>query len=293
MSLNIEILSFQQKSNWNPCMRGFDLEFTYLEMLILSCENSLQVLDISYCKKMTPQVIQLIVSRCLYLTAVDFSGENHSSIICKNVTQNIEKVSLSSTDALNDDIKTLVSRCNKIKKLYISHTDVEIDVVTDEILLHLSSTLEKLCLPTYSPRSKFETSSLFKLGSMPILKHLWMPLPETHQYVSEIEDLVDFWEKQFPNIVLSFNSIDPIITQPNIAKSMAMDEKIWEIPCEGIELSDILEDDSTEIKIDASISDTRDDNPQSDFIARELSKLIRDASAFRRDIYEAKEWTLL
>ena len=83
--------------------------------------------------------------------------------------------------------------------------------------------------------------------------------------------------------------MDPIITQPNIAKSMAMEERIWEIPCEGIELSDIQEDDSTEIKIDASISDTRDDNPHSDFIASALSKLIRDASAFRRNIYEAKE----
>ena len=90
---------------------------------------------------------------------------------------------------------------------------------------------------------------------MPILEHLWMPLPETHQNVSEIEDLVDFWEKQFPNIVLSCNSIDPIITQPNIAKSMSMEEKIWEISCEGVELSEIQEDDPEENKIDATISD--------------------------------------
>ena len=241
-------------------LRGFNIKFNLLKLLVLSCENTLQVLDVSYCN-MTPESIELIVSRCLYLTAVDFSGEKHASIICKNVTQNIEKVSLSSTDALNDDIKTLVSRCNKIKKLDISHTDVVIDVVTDEILLHLSSTLEKLCLPTYSPRSKFETSSLSKLGSMPILQHLRMPLPKTHQSESEIEDLLDFWENQFPNIVLSCNSFDPIITQPNISKSMSMEERIWEISCEGIKLSAIQEDDPEENKID---------NSYSDFIAREL-----------------------
>ena len=277
-------------------MRGFNIEFNFLDMLILSCENSLKVLDISYCN-MTPQAIELIVSRCLDLTTVDFCGEKHAAYICKNVTQNIEKVCLSGTDVTNDDIKTLVSRCNKIKELDISHNDVSIDVVADEIILHLSSTLEKLCLPIHLTRSsKFENCSMFKFGSMPRLKHLW--IAEMYEYVSEIhtfgrDDIVDLWERQFPNIVLSCTSFDPIITQPNIAKSMAMDEKIWEIPCEGIELSDIQEDDSTEIKIDASISDTRDDNPQSDFIARELSKLIRDASAFRRDIYEAKEWTLL
>ena len=104
---------------------------------------------------------------------------------------------------------------------------------------------------------------------MPRLEHLW--IPETHKYVSRIEDLVDLWEKQFPNIVLSCNSIDPIITQPNIAKSMSMEEKIWEISCEGIELSAIQEDDPEENKIDATISDVRDDNSLSDFIERALT----------------------
>ena len=120
---------------------------------------------------------------------------------------------------------------------------------------------------------------------MPILQHLRMPLPKTHQSESEIEDLLDFWENQFPNIVLSCNTIKSIITQPNIAKSMSMEEKIWEISCEGIELSAIQEDDPEENKTDATynileldriegagyytnISDVRDDNSLSDIIAR-------------------------
>ena len=39
---------------------------------------------------------------------------------------------------------------------------------------------------------------------------------------------------------------------PNIAKSMSVEQTIWEIPCEGIELSELQENDSEEIKNDAS-----------------------------------------
>ena len=91
---------------------------------------------------------------------------------------------------------------------------------------------------------------------MPRLEHLWIPVSYwnqvTHQYVSGIDNLVDLWEKQFPNIVLSCHPdhVDPIITRQNIAKSMSMEEKIWEIPCEGIKLSEIQEDDSEENKLD-------------------------------------------
>ena len=107
---------------------------------------------------------------------------------------------------------------------------------------------------------------------MPRLEHLWIPVK--HQYVSGIDNLVDLWEKQFPNIVLSCHPdhVDPIITRQNIAKSMSMEEKIWEIPCEGIKLSEIQEDDSEENKLDAMISDLWDDNSLSDFIDRALSE---------------------
>ena len=216
-------------------LRGFDMKFSYLEMFILSCEKSLQVLDISFCKKMTFEAIQLIVSRCLNLTAVDFRELKHTSFICKNLTPNIVKVSLSSTDVSNEDIKTLVSRCNKIQELDISHTHVAIDAVVDEIILHLSSTLEKLSLSMCSSRF-----SLFKLGSMPKLKYLWM----TPEYVnginihkSEMERMINVWEKQFPSIVISCVSLHGLII-PNIAKPMLMEETIWEIKCEGIQLSD-------------------------------------------------------
>ena len=254
-------------------MRGFAnmLDLTHLEMLI-PCENSLQVLDISHCKNMTHQAIELIVTRCLYLTAVDFCGSKHAAFICKNLTTNIEKVGLSTTDVSNKDIKMLVRRCNKIKELDVSHTKVVINKVVDEIILYLSSTLEKLSLPTtYSERtfssfSQFDYCQLFKLGSMPKLKYLWSFV------MNGMERIMDLWEKQFPNIVFSsynhfscqshcdytlYCSIPGdikfthhiIVPNPNIAKSMAVDKTIWEIPCESIKLSELQEEKKTGMNI--------------------------------------------
>ena len=234
-------------------MRGFDLDFSYLNILIQSCENSLQVLDISHCKNTAPLAIELIVTKCLYLTAVDFCGLNHAAFICKNLTPNIEKVGLSTTDVSNEDIKRLVRRCNKIKELDISNTEIVINQVVDEIILHLSSTLEKLSLPEdYSPYH----FPLLQLGYMPKLKYLWSFV----RYGKE--RILDVWKKQYPNVVLSCHNNfscqshcdytlyceipadveythHRIVPNPNIAKAMIADEKIWEIPCQSIKLSEL------------------------------------------------------
>ena len=89
----------------------------------------------------------------------------------------------------------------------------------------------------------------------------------------EMEKIVDLWEKKFPNVVLSSNSFCPIITHPNIAKSMAMEERIWEIPCKGIELSDIQEADLNENKIHDSISDPSEVSSPRTFIHQRLRDL--------------------
>ena len=231
-------INFPRKSQLESLhLRGFDIKFNYLEMFIQSCEKSLQVLDISFCKKMTFEVIQLIISKCLNLTAVDFREVKYTTFICKNLTPNIERVSLCSTDVSNEDIKTLVSRCNKIKELDISYTYVVIDAVVDEIILHLSSTLEKLSL------SKFQFKcSKFKLGYMPKLKYLW-----TSQEFSMygMEKMKDFRRKQNPHVVISSAlKYEYGLIIPNIAKPMPMGKTIWEIKCEGIQLSDKKEEDS-------------------------------------------------
>ena len=254
-------------------MRGFEIEFTYLEMLIMSCENSLKVLDVSYCRNMTPQAIQLISSRCLYLNALNFCGLKHTAIICQNLTPTIEKISLSHTDISNEGFKILVRRCNKIKVLNISHTKVVINEAIDDIILYLSSTLEKLSLSIChsSPFSQFDCS-LFKLGSMPKLKYLWSFVrygSDVESYLKlgahlsepsysslyALERIMVLWKKQFPNVVLSCHSnlrgccyqcycYPILIPEPNMAITMSKEETIWEIQCEGIELFCQQEDDS-------------------------------------------------
>ena len=255
------------------CMRGFEIEFTYLEMLIMSCENSLKVLDVSYCRNMTPQAIQLIVSRCLYLTTVNFCGLKHTAIICQNLTPTIEKISLSHSDISNEDFKILVRRCSKIKVLNISHAKVAINEAIDDIILYLSSTLEELNLSICysSPFSQFDCP-IFKLGSMSKLKYLWSFVrygSDVESYLKlgahlsepsysslyALERIMDLWKRQFPNVVLSCHSnlrgccyqcycYPILIPEPNMAITMGKEETIWEIQCDGIELFSQQEDDS-------------------------------------------------
>jgi hypothetical protein len=212
---------------------------------------------------MTPQAIQSILSRCLYLTAVIFCGLKHTAIICQNLNPTIEKIS--HTDISNEDFKILVRRCNKIKVLNISHTKVVINEAIDNIILYLSFTLEKLSLSTCysSPFSQFDCP-LFKLGSMPKLKYLWSFVrygSDVESYLKfgahsskpsssslyGLESIMNLWKKQFPNVVLSCHSnlkgccyrcycCPILIPEPNIAISMYKEETIWEIQCEGIEL---------------------------------------------------------
>ena len=229
----LEHTNFPRKTQLKSLhLRGFEIKFNYLEMFIRSFEKSLQVLDISFCKKMTFQEIWLISSRCLNLTEVDFRELKHTSFICKNLTPNIEKVSFCGTDVSNEDIKTLVSRCTKIKELDISCTQVAIDAVVDEIILHLSSTLEKLGLSKFP----FMLSLGFKLGCMPKLKYLWTS-PEFPMY--GMENMKDIWRKQIPDVVISSAlKYEYGLIIPNIAKPMPIEKTIWEIKCEGIQLSD-------------------------------------------------------
>ena len=167
-------------------------------------------------------------------------------------------------------------RCNKIKELDVSHTKVVLNEVVDEIILFLSSTLEKLSLPTtYSERtfssfSQFDYYQLFKLGSMPKLKCLWSFIKYGMQRI------MDLWEKQFPNVVfLCYNDFSCqshcdytlycsipgdikykhhiIVPNPNIAKSMPVDETIWEIPCKSIKLSELKEDESEKNKTGTNV----------------------------------------
>ena len=82
---------------------------------------------------------------------------------------------------------------------------------------------------------------------MPKLKYLWIHYNEIG--IFRIGRIVDLWEKLFPKVVLSCHSYcnhklrcGPMIIHPNIAKPDSMEEKIWEIPCEGVELSNLQED---------------------------------------------------
>ena len=101
---------------------------------------------------------------------------------------------------------------------------------------------------------------------MPKLKYIWSFV----RYGTE--RIMDLWKQQFPDVVLSchnhllcqnhcnYTHCSPTITpNPNIAKSMSVEETIWEIPCEGIKLSELQEQFSEENENDASgVRNTRE-----------------------------------
>ena len=60
-----------------------------------------------------------------------------------------------------------------------------------------------------------------------------------------------------------------IVPNPNIAKSMPVDETIWEIPCKSIKLSELKEDESEKNKTGTNV-------PQKD---PDLYKWLNDAQA--------------
>ena len=82
----------------------------------------------------------------------------------------------------------------------------------------------------------------FKLGCMPKLKCLWTSLDFPK---AGLEEMKNIWRRKIPNVAISSAlKYEYGLIIPNIAKPMPIEKTIWEIKCEGIQLSDKKEEDS-------------------------------------------------
>ena len=114
---------------------------------ITQSSKTLRVLDIGYCKLRFDSV-QLIITLCLELTDLNICGikvsQKSVDFICSNLTSKIEKLDFSDQPNFGDDqLETLLKRCNKMTQLSIEFTDVSDDslkLIPDT----LSQTLLKL-----------------------------------------------------------------------------------------------------------------------------------------------------
>ena len=85
---------------------------------------------------------------------------------------NIQKLSLSHLNVTDDNVKTLVQRCDKLTELDLQNTSITGQAVT-YIIENLSQTLTRILLP-----DQIDIGIVLQLGSMPKLKYLWYVLNE-------------------------------------------------------------------------------------------------------------------
>ena len=97
-----------------------------------------------------PSDMMLIVTKCVRLREVDFSGcklsKNCVEILVNNISQNVEKLGLDGLGIHAEDkhIVALVSRCNKITSLNLAYGEKLTDISLTSIILNLKFTLEEL-----------------------------------------------------------------------------------------------------------------------------------------------------
>ena len=76
--------------------------------------------------------IQVIIKCCQELKEVYLAYNNEKSghtddnleFFAKNISPNLEKLNLSSSDVSDDQVEILLCRCNKLKVLILEETDV-------------------------------------------------------------------------------------------------------------------------------------------------------------------------
>ena len=118
------------------------LRYSKIIKCIIQSSKTLRVLDIGYCKLRFDSV-QLIITLCLELTDLNICGikvsQKSVDFICSNLTSKIEKLDFSDQPNFGDDqLETLLKRCNKITELSIEFTNV-----SDESLKLIPDTLSQ------------------------------------------------------------------------------------------------------------------------------------------------------
>ena len=120
------------------------------------CKNgkTLQILNLnSSYVYFTPNNVEDIFKCCLELKEVDLAHVNEKDglterkleLLAQNISPNVEKLYLNSSLIMDDQVKTLLRRCNKIKELSLEATWLT-DNSLKNIRQYLNLTLEELSL---------------------------------------------------------------------------------------------------------------------------------------------------
>ena len=137
-------------------LRHLIMEGVYLtpQMASSICKNgkTLQILNLksSYLDFISSRAI---IKGCQGLKEIDLAHVNETNglqsddleFLVENISPNVEKLNLSSSQITDEDVETLLLRCNKITALSLEATWITDDSLTN-ICQHLNLTLEELSL---------------------------------------------------------------------------------------------------------------------------------------------------
>ena len=214
----------------------YPLDFARASKMLKCIIQNSQTLKVLYIQDldqrqltMSFESVKLIITLCVELTELSITytklSEESIDFICENLTPKIEKLDISWHDSLDDEqLKKLLTRCNKLIELDISGTQVSNESIATIVKL-LSPTLKKL----EASCENINLSGLLKLASMPNIQALGNDLlsEEDKEKFEEImphlcnersmnEDIEDY---AHANIAMPHHRFNPA-------------ENIWEVEAE-------------------------------------------------------------
>ena len=161
-------------------------------------------------QKFSPQDMLLILNNCVKLKEVDFSGcrltQACVELLVNNLSPSVEKLALGAHGiyAVDKHIRTLVSRCKRIKSLNLACRRNLTDISLTSIKENLKSTLEELDI-SYVCQHNAKVK-LLEMSSMPKLKALNYSMPqEDYEKLRKILPQLtnnDIWMQKWENLVM-------------------------------------------------------------------------------------------
>ena len=180
---SLEKLSLRYVSISNKMILGINQNGKTLKKLNL--EECYEPID----SKNLTEFIQSLIDNCIVLEELNLKSFHCTEVsidyLVNHLTRNILKLSLFSAKIEDHQLKTLVTRCNKLKELNLRCTNIS---NLNPILTHLHSTLEKLGLGS----NWIDLAKLSELKSMKRLKILDLS--------GCYEGNIDVVKKDLPNI---------------------------------------------------------------------------------------------
>ena len=207
----------------NLSMKGLILNSKIIEALALKNGKTIKVLDLSSCKGLDLESIQLIVRNCLELRELNLEETNLTnksiSLLSNELTTKIEKLSLQWLKIVKDEhVVAIVNRCKNLKTLDLAFNTIT-NLSLNSIIENLRPTLEEIDVNF----AKVTFEKLLELGSMEKIRILNFRKLNNYHYL-----------RQRLNVRINHNSNKLQVANSN--SSAKPKEMFWKIEAKQLPL---------------------------------------------------------